>query len=183
MKLSALRQAFILVSMASAGGCISVDLPADSERPVANGLNLVNGEFLNEPTYRSHRLGNTGPPDLASVFGEPPLPHAHIDSVSMSFSEANGLVVRFISRSKVVGGRTITKKDGLSETPSALSIRDAGCAGPGLGLGCSADSYLIYVDKHDELVVVSTTVGAGIVILVPMAGYKKLMSTFQRLVR
>src|SRR5262249_35662391 len=120
-------------------------------------------------------LGFEGPPTLSSVFDTDRCQFATID-----FENDSTLVVSFERGAVMPERKTLDARSGLRLTePGKVTLTKKIECGGGMGFGCDKGSTTLFVNEIGDLVVVQSGGGVGWLLL-PVAGYGKLMAIFPR---
>ena len=170
-----------IFSIVFVSGCVAIDSRVKEEIPrKVEGIEAFSGKYANEPIYQSESMGFVGPHDITYVTG-------HLittpDSFSIVANSDTGLIIELLK-----SGDTITTKEysfdgGLELTEEGVlklpKETDAGGHDSPV-VGFASNQILFYLNTNDELVVVTSGGGAGIVGIFPMVVYGKLMAIFPR---
>ncbi len=175
------REHLLLAAIAavSAWGCVSVDSRALKAVSPANLNGPVHGIFINSASYRS-RGELVGAATLAEALH---IAGREAEYAEVSFEPGNSLTVRFFKEGKATLEKTYKAGHALELRPdgSALVNLDTECGGrDSPGFGCGWGTVALFLDQDDNLNVVQSGGGAGVIGVIPVALYAKHLSVFRR---
>ncbi|MGH7485987.1 MAG: hypothetical protein ACREMY_10370 [bacterium] len=163
----------------STSACVSVDSRALRATPPANSNAIVQGIFINSASYRS-RGELVGAATLAEALH---IAGREAEYVQVSVESSNTLNVRLFKHGKPILEKKYTSGSAFELHPdgSALINLDAECRGKDSpGFGCGWGTVRLFLDQDDNLNVVQSGAGAGVIGIIPIALYAKHLSVFRR---
>lgn len=164
------------------GGCVAIDSRAWKE-PVAKGASQsISGLFRNSAAYSSEKMGFAGASHFSELIGFNSTPPP--DTFRLSYSQIDGLTVQF----ETGGAKTVDKifrpADGLNFDADGkivlFSKNDCGVGRDLPGLGCMSKTVTLFLNPEGDLVTVQSGGGVGIVVVVPISIYAKLVAIFPK---
>ena len=158
-------------------GCVAVDSRASHEPIDVVATRALHGQFNCYPYYRSHSIGFVGPPNIPSILGG-----YQCGTVTLDVDPGHSLKVSYQGSDATSASRIFTAASGLSMTKEGqyMLSRNTECGG-GMAVGCSKQTFLLWLNPEGDLVCVQTGGGGGLFLVVPVGVYGKMMAIFSRI--
>ena len=139
------------------------------------------GVYGNKPVYRSERAGFVGVPDFTSVVG---VRCGKVDSFRIRALEGRGVSVELMLAGNIVHEKTFLFDEGLVLTSEGIlelpRTTEAGWFDTPV-IGVASRRFSLFLNGNGDLVLVNSGGGAGLIGIVPMGVYGRLMSVFPRI--
>jgi hypothetical protein len=164
-------------------GCVAIDSRASQEPLDKNATQNISGHFQNYSSYHSEKMGFVGSAkfsDLLEIYGE----QNKADSFVITYSENEGLTVQFKEDGRNIFTKKLSPADGLKlNSEGKFEFHTpGGCSGDESGLfGCSSKTVTLFLNPDGDLVTVDSGGGAGMLGILPIGIYGKLVAIFPRM--
>ena len=160
---------------------MAVDSRVDKEEvKLVDSVDAFCGVYRNKPICLSERAGFVGVSDFATVVGAH---YAKADPFRIRGLKAKGLTVELMRDGNIIYEKALLSNGGLVLTGEAILRLPKGTeSGPHDSpvIGVASRQLTIFLNSDGNLVAVNSGGGAGLVGILPLALYGKLMSIFPR---
>jgi hypothetical protein len=172
----------IIVASLALSACVSIDRRAYKQVPAASDPGDLKAAFSNRATYRG-RGEFVGHETLADALQFRPWNGARdADTVYVWRKSHELLLVRFVKGGAVVDERQYKLGEGfnVNDKGEIEIVMPTECGGGdgSLGPGCSWGTVTLFVNTDGMLAAIQSGGGAGVILVVPIGGYAKLLSLF-----
>jgi hypothetical protein len=177
------KRALILLTIALAG-CVVIDGRSWRESTSKEGPAGLSGRFTTKAAYVSKKGNLTLENNLAALMRVRDAQAA--DTVTMSFSESQGLTVRFEKNSTEILSKVYRPEDGLRVTEEGrielLNIDgcDAALVQGIPSAGCLWTTITLFSNQSGDLIAVESNSSAMVFAILPVGVYIKRMAVFPR---
>ena len=161
--------------------CMAVDSRVDKEEvKLVDSVDAFCGVYRNKPICLSERAGFVGVSDFATVVVAH---YAKADTFRIRGLKAEGLAVKLMRDGNIIYEEALLFDEGLVLTEEGIlelpKETESGSHDSPV-MGVASRQLTIFLNSDNNLVLVNSGGGAGLVGILPLALYGKLMSIFPR---